>query len=49
MTRLEAIKRLEWMAWACKNTGSAVLVGDDVECLEMAIAAMREQEAKEDT
>lgn len=49
MNKLEAIKRLEWLAWACRSTGSAVLVGDDFECLEMAIDAMRKQEADNDS
>lgn len=46
MTRLEAIKRLEWMSWACRSVGSAVICGDDVACLELAVAALREQEKR---
>lgn len=49
MNKLEAIKRLEWMIMACKFTNSVTICGDDVECLEMAITALREQDAKEDT
>ena len=49
MNKLEAIKRLEWMIMACKFTNSVTIGGDDMECLEMAVTALREQEVKEDT
>lgn len=32
------------MSWACRSVGSAVICGDDVACLELAVAALREQE-----
>ena len=43
MTIEEAIKRMEWMSWKCRSTGNAIIGGDDVDCLEMAISALREQ------
>lgn len=46
MTRLEAIKRLEWLAMVGKHVDSVTIGGDDMECLEMAIAILREQDAK---
>ena len=44
MTRLEAIKRLEWFLGVSKVVDSITLVGDDKKCLDMAIAALREKD-----
>ena len=48
MTNLEAIKRLEWFLGVSKVVDSITLVGDDKECFEMAVEALREKEFKED-
>ena len=47
MTKLEAIKRLEWLIMVSKYMDSVTLGGDDMECLEMAVDALREKEAKD--
>ena len=46
MTNLEAIKRLEWFLMISKVVDSVTLGGDDMECLEMAVEALREKEFK---
>ena len=46
MNKLEAIKRLEWFLGVSKVVDSITLVGDDKECFEMAVEALREKEFK---
>ena len=46
MTWGECMKRLEWMAEACKRPGGVVIGGDDAKALEMAVEVMRTEGEK---
>ena len=45
MTREEAIKRLEWLRMVGKHVDSVTLGKEDMEYFDMAISALREQDA----